>query len=393
VRSHEEERRAGGACVILHSTTTNTLLFVAPLIATPHANPFSFIFAYHSVLVDLPAETLLAYLFVQRTHEKVSENQAINGDLPRHVRENIDGTRSLHFTLTVHFPSPFTSRLFETWQTWSEIKSKNGLKKYAMGVVPIKEYPGSYENNAGDHKFTIGQTTGVYIIQEVAPNVCRWTRIQNVELNVKLPQSALNFLNKTQLGWANEVQERFRRNDGVVDKELRDALIQRTIGVSEEAARELRKQQLTEDQEAAFKVFDELPEEGWESLESPHASVKMEMHHKASLGRAETTADCTAEEACAWFFEFCSNERRRRGFQAGDLARLEIRRQEKESRVNEKTFALVTKMPRPLKNTEFVFKNILKRNEDGSVAGGIGRGAKDGRLDEAIAKALYRIPT
>jgi len=56
-------------------------------------------------------------------------------------------------------------------------------------------------------------------------------------------------------------------------------------------------------------------------LESPYAGVEMWINYKQqvkgersiTLGKAEGLADCAAEEACAWYFEYCSNERNREG--------------------------------------------------------------------------------
>ena len=62
---------------------------------------------------------------------------------------------------------------------------------------------------------------------------------------------------------------------------------------------------------------------------SPHNRVKMEIKHqrdverRLALGRAEGVADCSAEEAAAWFFEYCSRERLT--VHRDDDARLEIR--------------------------------------------------------------------
>ena len=78
---------------------------------------------------------------------------------------------------------------------------------------------------------------------------------------------------------------------------------------------------MEEDQKEVFGELEELfggeDEEGWEPLESPYEGVEMKMKHQAqkngersiALGRAVATADCTAEEAAAWYFEYCSRER------------------------------------------------------------------------------------
>lgn len=80
---------------------------------------------------------------------------------------------------------------------------------------------------------------------------------------------------------------------------------------------------------------------------------------RIALGKAEGVVDCTAEEAAAWYFEYCGRERLYIDKSEGNPARLEIK--QKEKRVNEKQFAAVKNMPFPLRKREFVFKHIWRR--------------------------------
>ena len=48
-----------------------------------------------------------------------------------------------------------------------------------------------------------------------------------------------------------------------------------------------------------------------------------------AFGRAESFADCTAEQAAAWFFEVCSRERMEIDKKEGNPGRLETRSREK----------------------------------------------------------------
>jgi hypothetical protein len=83
--------------------------------------------------------------------------------------------------------------------------------------------------------------------------------------------------------------------------------------------------------------------EGWKELKSPYSGVDMWIKRKQqlkgkntiNLGKSECIADCTAEEACAWFFEYCSNERKAFDREDGHHARLELGA----TKVNEKRFA------------------------------------------------------
>jgi hypothetical protein len=81
-----------------------------------------------------------------------------------------------------------------------------------------------------------------------------------------------------------------------------------------------------------------------------------------ALGRAEGQADCTAEEAAAWYFEYCGRERKRNALVSGDLARIEIG--QAEGKANEKIFATLKNMPFPLRNREFVGRSTIFSNTE-----------------------------
>jgi hypothetical protein len=78
------------------------------------------------------------------------------------------------------------------------------------------------------------------------------------------------------------------------------------------------------------------------------------------FGRAECFADCSAEEAAAWFFEYSSRERMALSREEGNPARLEIRKWGEE-RTNEKLFAIIKKLPYPLHKREFVMRYVFQK--------------------------------
>ena len=87
---------------------------------------------------------------------------------------------------------------------------------------------------------------------------------------------------------------------------------------------------------------------------------------RVALGRAKGTADCSAEEAAAWYFEFCSRERMATSREEGNPARLEIRKGE--GKINEKLVATVKKMPFPLNKRQFVNRSIWRRKSEKTMA-------------------------
>ena len=317
-----------------------------------------------SMTLDVSAEVVFARVFVIDTYKNSSSHQISNGDLPRVIRTNVENTRSQFYRLAMHFPSPLANRIFDVWLSWKQFKPKNGGKGFIVGYVPISEHPSKgFTDQKLDGVFEIANSTGLHIITEIAPNISRWTRIQNADVKMNLPKAALNKIASMELLYANEVQEEYRRNRNKVDTEVRKVL----------AAR-MREgpHVLTQDQEEAFKklraFFGGEEDGGWKPLKSSFEGVKTEIKHQqhekgeksVGFARAIGVADCSAEEAAAWFFEFCSRERVAADRAEGNPARLEIRREEE--RWDEKHFACVKKFSIFVSNRELVFKHILKSN-------------------------------
>ena len=72
---------------------------------------------------------------------------------------------------------------------------------------------------------TIGHTTGVFIVTEVAPKICTLMRIQSIDFHASLPDPIINMLTKNEATKTKEVQDTHRRNDNEVDAEVREVII------------------------------------------------------------------------------------------------------------------------------------------------------------------------
>ena len=160
------------------------------------------------------------------------------------------------------------------------------------------------------------------------------------------------------MSWANKVQRKYRRNGKIVDSETRNVLVEKMrVGM-----------ELEENQKKVFKELDSFfaSIDSWEPKSSPIRDINIftDAGNKIGAVKAEMNADVTAEEAAAWYFDYCSRERTRQG-DGKDIARLEIEAQKKT--VNEHLFANVIFSPFPLKPREFIFKQIWNRNDDGSM--------------------------
>ena len=338
-----------------------------------------------SVSLDTSATSLLAEVTAINTYKEAAAHKNKNGNLPRKLWE-IDGTRSQQYSVGKKLPTPLAPRLFEGWRCWKRVIDRTGTVSFVFAFAPLSEYKGLKRKVHFPGKYEQGTSNGVYVITEIAPRVCSVLRVQHADLNSSLPVPILKSFVKKQTQWATVVQEKFKRNGKEVDVEIRGVLVQRMReGV-----------ELEEDQKKVFEELEKLfggeEEEGWGPLKSPYEGVKMEIKYKQQekgqrsivLGKASGVADCTAEEAAAWFFEYCSRERTTKA--KGELARLEIR--EGTERANEKKFATVKKFPFPISNREFVQRLIWRRNNTDCVTvavqsidkkvdyGGIGKASK-----------------
>ncbi|GMH91106.1 hypothetical protein TL16_g11959 [Triparma laevis f. inornata] len=280
--------------------------------------------------IDVSALILFVHIWLFDTYEHLNNNKGV---AIREVWHNLDGTRSMQFSMSVSLPGSFQDRICE-----------------------------------GSEKTTLGSSRGVHLIKELSHNACEWTRAQQGDLKIPgLPMAMMDFVAKQQLAWSNQLKEQYRRNGKEVDRERRNAMA--------EVMRARRGKPLIEDQKAVFASCEELlggeAEEGWKALESTSPEVEMSFKYfppkkgerSIGTGKAVCVVDCSAEEVAAWVMDICCNESMMISKEEGDPAKLELRER---ARANERTFATVKKMPFFLHNREFVFR-IIWKSEEGKV--------------------------
>jgi len=92
----------------------------------------------------------------------------------------------------------------------------------------------------------------------------------------------------------------------------------------------------------------------------------------SAFGKAIAIVDCSAQVASAWYFEYCSYQRKRHALEDGDLSRLELMTEGTGRLWNEKHLATVKKLPFPFKKREFLIRQELKVEDGGQVfVGGV----------------------
>ena len=209
-------------------------------------------------------------------------------------------------------------RYFETWITWEARTLDDGRKEYTIALSPIGEYMGTRHKLKGTEKMVEGSSRGIHIVRQLTDNICEWTRTQQVDIKASLPKLVMDMMTKAQMAWANELEEKHRRNGKEVDREMRLTLA--------ELMMQRQGMQLNRDQEALYQRCKEMDADviaqtkawklnvlGWKNIKSPSHDVHMSIKYlppkkgerSIATGRAEALFDSSAEKVAAWFFNFC----------------------------------------------------------------------------------------
>mmetsp|Transcript_18700 Transcript_18700/g.38909 ORF Transcript_18700/g.38909 Transcript_18700/m.38909 type:complete len:1880 (-) Transcript_18700:55-5694(-) len=360
------------------------------------------IFGVSNCTMDCSADQIVADICVGDTYEASVLHKKKNGNLPRLIVNNLDGTRSQQYSAGKRLVPPYEPRVFHGWRSWKKVVKEDGSVVFYIAFVPLDEYVGTKQDVKIDCKHKIGQTQGLFVIEEIAPKVCNVYRVQSVDVKAaSLPTSLMILFAKSNLKWADEKKAYFSRNAGKVDKEIREMFMSK---VNDENI------QLEEDQEEVFRNLEDLFHGGsgkWKKIKSPFEGVKMKMKFKKQkrgesticLGHAEGVIDCTPEEALAWYFHFCSQKRSRKDRENGNV-RFEVSEWEKK-RGNEKLFACIRKMPFLVSNRDFVQRFIWKKTSEGNFCVGVWSVEKEevnndyggfmGKLIRGQAKAIITL--
>ena len=166
--------------------------------------------------------------------------------------------------------------------TWEELIDKEGRRTFIITIAPLETYEGTHHEVVGAENMVDGTSEGVFIVKELTENTCEYARAQMGDLkpSSRMPVSALEVVAMMQMGQANVLQEKLRRNGKEVDRDGVVALAE-IIG-------DRRGVPLMEDQAPAFErclamlgdggYGDEelkLSVLGWKVLESPPPDVRM----------------------------------------------------------------------------------------------------------------------
>jgi hypothetical protein len=319
--------------------------------------------------VDVSAARALAWLFHLSSQERRTEHFAEEGAGALAKSISIPNSHSMLHASLVTLNFGLSDRIFATWFAWAQQKESGG---FVLAFGPMQEFPDkSYVDSLeasieADKRASValrGELRGFYHITPRARNVCEITLVLQGKLFGKIPVKLLNARVKTTLGFMRTMQRKFERNGRVVDAEIRETLSYLPA-----------LNELSFDQKAVLASCSALNRSGNISprieLTSTDPFVNMWMEYSppvkgersVAVGGGAVVVDASAQEAAAWFSDYCGRERTRASKDRNDSARVVVFREAP----HDATYAIVKRFPFPLRKREFVFRSVAYRDEIGN---------------------------
>ena len=174
--------------------------------------------------VDISAEKLFAFLWLTDLNCRVNDFHHSTGNLPRKTTYNVNNTRSMLFSMGVKLPSPFSSRIIETWNCWDCQVDDYGRKTFIYAFDSATSLPGSSVYSIFDSTkgAVLAMSKGVYLIKELTPRICEYTMIQYGHANGMIPSWLVSAQLSGILGFVDTLRNEFKRPPRETDKELEE---------------------------------------------------------------------------------------------------------------------------------------------------------------------------
>ncbi|GMI37358.1 hypothetical protein TeGR_g5104 [Tetraparma gracilis] len=317
--------------------------------------------------IDASPEMILAFLWNFMSYERVKIHRSEGAKLRLGVP--VPGSHTTFQAIGAQLGPTIDDRIAAVRFTWR----KEGSGYLATVTPAAQEHSGgsseiqnrfmaAVEAERIATKAVMADFNGLYRITRRAANVSRVTLVGTGNPKGKIPKFVLDRTVVWSLNMLVTLHDKHERNGKEVDAELR-ANFPRPPAL----------EQLGED---ARKIFDvctamegELTE--WTPLKSPSPYVKMssklsprtQEQRSLALGRAEAILDCSAEEACAWWFPYdgreASRAQRERGNKAGFIVR--------ENTAHDHLFASINTLPFPLTDREVVGRVVAAVDAAGNA--------------------------
>ncbi|GMI02300.1 hypothetical protein TrVE_jg14138 [Triparma verrucosa] len=333
----------------------------------------------HANIIDV-----LSFLGCFKLAERAKYDGAM--DLPRDAIPKLNTRLQMTYEC-VRLPPPQRIRRLENWTTWDVDVNEKGAQTFLFVSTPTVSLPG-YDTLENEETETLKRNTdlarfkGIFLLTAIGEKMTSLVTMQRLDLGLgfasltKLPfqqrTMAEAYLKKF-LDRARHVQTYFIKPWINADRLMTDVIA---------AKIQSRKgQPLDEDQVTLVKDCLILGKgQGgtlWTKVASKSASspyiktyiAKVDARTTGILNvghvyKATIILDTDVVHAAAWFVNFCSLQRMRTSQKHDEIARVVI---DHPSRENECTIAKILSMPQPLKNREFVAKQIWRHDDDGVV--------------------------
>ena len=313
--------------------------------------------------IDEPVDDVFAWMWMGCSYERMKLHREKHGDLLRQSDAS-EVSRNQIFQTEQKLAPGFANRWYEVESTWVKLQDNGSI---------VQAFRPTVKGDTG--LFTPGSLgafhTGMYHFEQVAPRITRFTLVQKT-ICVGIAQWFLKMLVKTAFSVVLRVQDKFRRVDSVIDKEIRNVLAAR-IRDSEPSEQDVFEScgfiKKNFDQGAQKNLVKALPPASphvayycgtLESKGQTGASAR-----RAACGKAVGVIDTSADDAAAWTFEFCSRARVRthNEFNA-DMPRFISRRTGSDSFVS----GLLVRLPFPFWPREFVVGVSWSKRENGAIS-------------------------
>jgi hypothetical protein len=319
------------------------------------------------VVIDVSAIRIAAWLMCYTSYDRLQQHMSKHGTLMRQELD-VPGSRSKIMFGVNKFPGTLDNRLFSILWTW-KVSETDGSITVAFGDIRDYLHGSALElankviaNNTHAVKATRGSTRGFWRLVPLAENVCRVSLVQQSFAGGSIPDWVIDFKLRDSLATVIRLHDQFERNVKVVDSETRKAFP--TPPLLEE---------LTAEQKGVVAECIAVETGGnegapWSLVVSRSSLVKMWKKHNSAkrggrdiaLGRAVGTIDCSAKEALAWSFDYCSRERMQINFDEDNPARVVA----EVTSPHDNVIATVKRMPFPLRHREFVLRQLSLRDNE-----------------------------
>ncbi|GMH54262.1 hypothetical protein TL16_g01637 [Triparma laevis f. inornata] len=343
--------------------------------------------------ISAPSTNILAAVVNFASFENLRKHKLLNGEL-MHTSTPVPNSRSHILETTIALHPPLRNRRFKMWSTWDVIENGDGLKTCYYVWCPFEDMENgvfngetinfgsfsssrhinineeeSYYNIGGTSNSlkslkdevgekvgmlsesakniisgneVIGQSSGIYVFQELAPNVTYVTLINVKDFRGRLPVMVVELKMGEGMRGLEDMRKRYSRDTERVDEEVREVMKIAFLKDSQDD-QELSETDEMWDRCLDLKKFQSEPNhnnhneqrlssysparllssigkrkehEPWKVLDSPCVLTTMAQRtnllqskgkNNVTESRASCVLDCEAEDAMAFMWDSCSD--------------------------------------------------------------------------------------